>query len=43
LDDEIIMQNYGVVAEIADTLFYQSIGGLSFEQVVRKSEGNKKL
>jgi hypothetical protein len=32
------MKSYGIVAEIADTVFYQAIGGLSFEQVIKKSE-----
>jgi hypothetical protein len=30
------MQTYGVLAEITDTLFFESIGGISFEDVIRK-------
>jgi hypothetical protein len=30
------MQTYGVLAEITDTLFFESIGGISFEDVIKK-------
>jgi hypothetical protein len=35
------MQTYGVLAEITDTLFFESIGGISFEEVIKKVEKNK--
>ena len=41
LEDEIVMQTYGVLAEITDTLFFEAIGGLSFEEVIKKIEKSK--
>jgi cGMP-dependent protein kinase 1 len=41
LEDEIVMQTYGVLAEITDTIFFESIGGISFEEVIKKVEKNK--
>lgn len=35
------MQTYGVLAEITDTIFFESIGGISFEEVIKKVEKNK--
>ena len=35
------MQTYGVLAEITDTIFFESIGGVSFEDVIKKVEKNK--
>jgi hypothetical protein len=36
LEDEIVMQTYGVLAEITDTVFFESIGGISYEEVIKK-------
>ena len=41
LEDEIVMQSYVVLAEIPDTVFFESIGGVSFEDVIKKVEKNK--
>lgn len=35
------MQTYGVLAQITDTLFFEAIGGISFEEVIKKVEKNK--
>jgi hypothetical protein len=35
------MQTYGVLAEITDTVFFECIGGISFEEVIKKVEKNK--
>lgn len=41
MEDEIVMQTYGVLAEITDTIFFEAIGGVSFEEVIKKVEKNK--
>jgi hypothetical protein len=41
MEDEIVMQTYGVLAEISDTIFFEAIGGVSFEEVIKKVEKNK--
>lgn len=35
------MQTYGVLAEITDTVFFESIGGISYEEVIKKVEKSK--
>ena len=35
------MQTYGVLAQITDTVFFESIGGISFDEVIKKVEKNK--
>lgn len=35
------MQTYGVLAEITDTVFFESIGGISFDEVIKKVEKSK--
>ena len=35
------MQTYGVLAEINDKVFFEAIGGVSFEEVIKKIEKNK--
>lgn len=36
LEDEIVMQTYGVLAEITDNAFFDAIGGMPFEEVIKK-------
>jgi hypothetical protein len=37
LDDEIVMQTDGVIAEINDNTFFDCIGGMKYEEVIRKN------
>ena len=38
LDDEIVMQNYGVIAEITDADFYEAVGNRDYKKLVEQKK-----
>lgn len=41
LEDEIVMQTYGVIAEISDSTFYEALGQKTYKELISQKEERK--